>query len=198
MYRAATWAVLNRGLKPNDASAVSRLVDSLTFQYCEGRDGIRIWVNGREVTADIRSPEVTRAVTPVCEISHVRERLVSLQRRWAERGLGVLEGRDTGTVVMPDARLKIYLTARPEVRAHRRARELGIAEDAAKVAALTAEIAERDRRNVERELAPLLQTPDMIELDTSNLPFEEQVNRIIRLAAERFGFKVYGAAGNNR
>ena len=103
-----------------------------------------------------------------------------------------MEGRDIGSVVLPDAGLKIYLTAKPEIRAVRRGKELGIAGDTGALARLTDEVAERDRRDSQREHSPLKPADNAVVLDTSNLTFDAQVNEIINLAGERFGLKIYG------
>lgn len=193
LYRAAAWAVINRGVRPDQPAAVAAVVEKIRFSFLEGSAGTRVWVDGREVTAELRSPEVTRAVTPVCEVPEVRTRLVAVQRRWAERGFGIMEGRDIGTVVIPQAGLKVFLTASPEVRALRRARELGVADDSAKVAELAAQIEERDRRDRSRPNSPLMQTPDMVVVDNSRLTVRQQVDEIIRLAAARFDLNLYAA-----
>jgi len=198
LYRAAAWAMLKHRIAPTASDAVIKLVGSIQIFFIEGPNGTRIWLDGVEATSELRSPEVTKATTPVCEIHPVREKLVSLQRAWAKRGFGVVEGRDIGTVVFPQAGLKIFMTARPEIRALRRARDLGIEGDQAKISALAAELAERDRRDSERQDSPLRQAPDMVVVDTSDQAFSDQVNTIIRHAGERFGVRLYGAAAGNR
>ncbi|MFN3821782.1 MAG: (d)CMP kinase, partial [bacterium] len=169
-------------------------IEKAEITFAQTAGGIRVWVDGEDVTQLIRTPEVNRAVVPVCEVSEVRKKLVLLQRKWAQRGFGVMEGRDIGTVVLPHAGLKIFMTARPEIRALRRGRELGLEGNPEALAKLSQEIAERDRRDQERSDSPLRPADDAVFLDTSEMTFQEQVDTIIRLAAERFNLKLYGAA----
>ena len=195
LYRAAAWAARERGIDPRNAAGIARLVENVVMTFAQGDSGTRIWVDGREVTGELRTPAVTKLVSPVCEIHSVRERLVELQRRWARRGFGVMEGRDIGSVVLPDAGLKIYLAARPEVRAVRRGLDLGIKDDREALSRLANELAERDSRDSQRSDSPLRQAPDAAVIDTSGLTFDQQVDSIISLAAQRFNLKLYGAGG---
>lgn len=194
LYRAAAWAVLNAGISPEDGEGVAGVIEKVNITFAQTAGGIRVWVDGVDVTQEIRTPEVNRAVISVCEVPAVRRKLVALQRRWAQRGFGVMEGRDIGTVVLPHAGLKIFMTARPEIRALRRGKELGLEGNPEALAQLSREIAERDRRDAERADSPLRKAEDAILLDTSEMTFSEQVNAILRLAAERFGLKLYGAS----
>ena len=198
MYRAAAWYFVRDAVNLNSSSAVERHIANCRMMSAEGIAGTRIWIYEktqrvtREVTSELRSPELTKRVGPVCEHPDVRSWLVELQREWAERGFGVMEGRDIGTVVLPNAGLKIYLTAKPGIRAVRRGKELSIADDKEALARLADEIAERDRRDSLREHSPLKPAEDAVVLDTSDLTFNAQVNKIIDMAGERFGLKIYG------
>ena len=198
MYRAAAWYFVRDAVNLNSSSAVERHIANCRMMSAEGIAGTRIWIYEktqrvtREVSSELRSPELTKRIGPVCEHPDVRSWLVELQREWAECGFGVMEGRDIGTVVLPDAGLKIYLTARPEIRAVRRGKELGIDGDPEPLAKLTNEIAERDSRDSQREHSPLKPAEDAVIIDTSNLTFDAQVNEIINLAGERFDLKIYG------
>lgn len=194
LYRAAAYAVIKKGISTGDSEIVAKTVLTTDFIFVQGEHGTHIQLDGTDVTSQLRTAKITRIVSEVCEVHKVRIHLVDLQRKWAARGFGVMEGRDIGTVVLPNAGLKIFLTARPEIRALRRAKDLGILEDPAAISKLTKELAERDRRDAEREDSPLKQAKDAILLDTSDLTFEEQVNRIVRIAADRFAIKVYSAA----
>jgi CMP/dCMP kinase len=143
-------------------------------------DGGRILLGGRDVTDAIRSPEVSQAASRVAADPGVREALVAAQRRLLARGDWVVEGRDIGTVVAPDAALKVFLTASPEARAHRRAAELGMDR-----ATVLAEQALRDERDAGREHGPLASASDAVVLDTTDLAVAEIVNRIVSLATAR-------------
>jgi cytidylate kinase len=192
LYRAAAWCFVQAGVNLKQPAAVQKQIEKCRLHFHEGEAGTHVWMDDREITSHLRSQELTMKVGPVCELSEVRRWLVDLQRRWALRGFGVMEGRDIGTIVLPQAELKIFLTAKPEIRAERRARQLGIADDRAAVEKLAREIAERDKRDAERDIAPLRPARDAIEIDTSTLTFQEQVSKVVRLAGERFDFKIYG------
>jgi len=177
MYRAVAFAVLRAGGDPDDAeftSATARL-----FDLDIGLD--RVMVDGVDATVEIRGPEVSRAVSAVAANPEVRKELVSRQREWAVRqGGGVLEGRDIGTVVFPDAELKVYLTADPEVRARRRAKEVTDL-DYEQVAA---DIARRDALDTTRAADPLVEAADATVVDTTGLDIDEVVATITGLLDE--------------
>ncbi|HHE46588.1 MAG TPA: (d)CMP kinase [Bacteroidetes bacterium] len=192
LYRAVAWHFGRRNVNLKSTSSVVKGINECRLFFAEGEAGTHVWVQDEEVTRRLRSRELTTRVGPVCEIPEVREWLVELQRRWAQRGFGVIEGRDIGTVVLPGAALKLFLTARPAVRAERRGREIGIAEDKAALTELAAEIDRRDKRDAERSDAPMKPAEDAVILDTSDLSFNDQVQRVLNLAGERFGLKIYG------
>lgn len=170
MYRAVTWAVLTSGADPAAAASL------------ELEMGASVVIGGTDVTEAIRTPEVTAAVSAVSADPEVRSKLVDRQRRWAaERDGGVIEGRDIGTVVFPDADVKVFLTATEEERARRRAVETG-RDDARTVAA---EIARRDHLDSTRLASPLQKAADAVEIDTTDMPIEEVVERIVALVKER-------------
>lgn len=173
MYRAVALAALRRGIPVTDDDAVAELARSLDLSV--GEDGVV--VDGVDATREIRSREVTDAVSAVAANTPVREELRARQRQWAdERGGGVIEGRDIGSVVFPDAVLKLYVTASPRVRAARRVAELG-----GDVDDIAASIAERDRRDMERADGPLRTAEGAIVVDTSELSIDEVVDRILEL-----------------
>jgi cytidylate kinase len=196
LYRAATWFFVKNGVNLRNVATFERQIQKCNIVFTDGEQGTRVWVEGSEVTDKLRSPDLTSKVGQVCEIHEVREWLVSLQHNWAKRGFGIMEGRDIGTVVLPDAGLKIYITARPELRAKRRAKDFGIINDEEAVTRLTVEIAQRDKRDAERSEAPMKPAEDAVILDTSDLSFEEQMQRVIILAGERFGYKEYRQTGS--
>ncbi|MPY93768.1 MAG: (d)CMP kinase [Acidimicrobiia bacterium] len=173
MYRAVTWSVLDQGGAPEDEAAVLDALGSARFTF----EDERALVDGRDITAAIRSPAVTAAVSSVSSHPKLRAELVARQRAWAQaHGGGVLEGRDIGSVVFPDAELKVFLTASPEVRAARRAAESG-----GPVAEVAADLARRDRADSSRAESPLQEAEGAVVLDTSDLASDEVVARVVAL-----------------
>src|SRR3954469_12418269 len=172
MYRAVAFAALRRDLDPDDDEKVAALPRGLALDV--SLDGVT--VDGVDATVEIRGPEVTRAVSIVAANAGVREEMRQRQREWAtaHRG-GVIEGRDIGTVVFPDAELKVYLTASPDARARRRAKEvteLGYE-------AVAAAIAERDALDQGREHSPLAAADDSVEVDTTDRTVDEVVEVLL-------------------
>lgn len=142
----------------------------------------KVFVNGKEVTKKIRTPEVSKLASDVSKFDFVRKKLTDLQRKMAAQGKVIMDGRDIGTVVLPDADLKIFLTASIEERARRRFDELSAKGQAVELSAIKKEIAARDKQDSERKIAPLKKADDAILLDTTNLSVEEVVNKILDLA----------------
>ncbi|HEY7950341.1 MAG TPA: (d)CMP kinase [Solirubrobacterales bacterium] len=176
MYRCVALAALERGADTSDAEAMGRLAASLAI----GFDGERVELDGRDVSAAIREPRVTEASSLVSVHPAVREAMVASQRQLIVAGRYVAEGRDIGTVVSPDAPLKVFLTASAEERARRRAEQTG--ED---LTAVLAAQRERDARDEGREHSALRAAEDAVELDTTGLALDEVVDRIESLARER-------------
>jgi cytidylate kinase len=171
MYRAVTFAALRRNVDPADAGPVASLASRVDLSVT--LDGVV--VDGVDATIEIRGPEVTRAVSTVAANPDVRAEMVSRQREWARRrGGGVLEGRDIGSVVFPDATLKVYLDARPEVRAARRSKEVSDLD----YETVAADIARRDALDQGRDSSPLTRAGDAVEVDTSDLTIDEIVDLI--------------------
>jgi len=173
MYRAVAFAALRRGLDPEDEEAVGRVAERLELRVDE--DGVS--VDGVDASIEIRGPEVTRAVSAVAANPLVRRELVRRQRDWVADGGGaaVVEGRDIGTVVFPDARLKAFLTARLDVRADRRQREVTDLE----YEAVAADLARRDTLDSDRALDPLARAPDAVVIDTSDRSVAELVEELV-------------------
>jgi cytidylate kinase len=170
MYRAATLAALRAGIDPTDEAAVAELAQRVDIEL---RSDGTVHLDGEDATAAIRSAAVNGSVSAVAANAHVRREMVDRQRRWTRiRGGGVLEGRDIGTVVFPDADLKVYLTATPEVRAQRRAGESGTVD----VTAVATDLARRDTLDSERAVDPLRQADDADVVDTSDLTIDEVVD----------------------
>ncbi len=182
MYRAVGVLAAERGIDPDDAAALGRLVAALDFELAD--DGERLLVGGRNLSAAIRRPEAGELASRVSTQPVVRQRLVALQRALGAAGGIVMEGRDIGTVVFPDAPVKLYLTADPAVRAARRAAELRAGAATIDEAALARELAGRDRRDAGRAHSPLRRAADAVVLDTTALTLEEVVERMERLVRE--------------
>jgi len=177
MYRAITFAALRRGLDPTDEDRVAELSEAVDLSVDTGPNGTVVVVDGVDATIEIRGREVTSAVSAVAANSRVRSELVRRQRRWVnEHAGGVVEGRDIGSVVFPDATLKLYVTASPRVRAERRVAEIG-----GDVAEVEASIIERDRKDSTRSDSPLTEANGSVLLDTSGLSVDEVVERVLAL-----------------
>lgn len=177
MYRSITWAVLRSGVDPLDAGAVAKVAAETTLEIGTDPAAPHFRADGVDVDADIRGPEVTGAVSAVAAVPAVRAQLVDLQRVIiAEAGRIVVEGRDIGAVVAPDADLKVFLTASAAARAQRRS-----AEDAVDVDATAADLARRDKLDSTRAISPLQQAGDAIELDTTGLGIDEVVTKLHEL-----------------
>ena len=178
MYRAATLAVLRAGADPADGVAVTKVVEDAEIALSTDPAAPEVLLNGADVSAEVRSAEVTGAVSAVSAVPSVRAQLVAQQRRLIGSGGIVVEGRDIGSVVWPMARPKVYLTASPAARARRRAGEL----PGTDVAAVAADIARRDRLDSTRAASPLMRADDAVELDTTDLDVEQVVERLVELA----------------
>ncbi len=172
MYRAVTFAALRRGVDPSEPEPVARIVRDM--ELVVGPNGVQ--VDGVDATIEIRGPEVSRAVSIVAANPDVRTEMVRRQREWAEaRGGGVMEGRDIGTVVFPDAVLKVYLTADPEVRAARRSKEVSDLS----YETVAADLARRDALDQGREVSPLAEADGALLLDTTDMTVEEIVADLV-------------------
>ncbi|WP_370523095.1 bifunctional pantoate--beta-alanine ligase/(d)CMP kinase [Synechococcus sp. HK01-R] len=195
MYRAVTWWVQQKGADPADAHAVEQLLTNLEIELEPLRDGIQtVRVNGENVTDAIRDPRVTASVSLVAAHACVRELLTRQQKRLGEQGGLVAEGRDIGTAVFPDAELKVFLTATPEERARRRAKDLEARGHAVPdLAVLEAQIVERDRMDSTRDVAPLVQAVDATELITDGMSIDEVIEALVDL----FRFRVAEEAWPN-
>jgi cytidylate kinase len=170
IYRAITWKVLQRQIDPNKAADVEAFCQTLQVRWREGE----IEIDGEKIIGHLRDADVTRASAIVSAYAGVRQRLLAIQRAAAMEGDLVAEGRDIGTVVFPDANVKFYLDAVPEIRAQRRADELHLAD----TNRLLAEINERDARDLHRPIAPLACAKDAIRIDSTNLTLDQVVERM--------------------
>ncbi|HBK39367.1 MAG TPA: (d)CMP kinase [Actinobacteria bacterium] len=184
MYRAVTWAVLEARIDLTDPVAISLEAANTTIRITTDPRNFSISANGHEITSAIRSPEVTAAVSAVSAVPDVRELLVKLQREAvAASDFGiVIEGRDIGTVVLPDSALMVFLTASPEARARRRSLEVDPNADAENIADTRLAIMARDAKDSEREHSPLKPATDSQILDTSELTLDQVVDQLVQMA----------------
>jgi CMP/dCMP kinase len=174
MYRGVAFAALRRGVDPEDTEVVARIARDVELQVTT--DGTQ--VDGIDASIEIRGPEVTRAVSIVAANPAVRAEMVSRQREWArQRDGGVLEGRDIGTVVFPDAELKVYLTAAPDVRAARRSKEVTDLD----YHTVAADLARRDALDQGRDVDPLRDAEDAIVVDTTDRTIDEVLDLLLEL-----------------
>ena len=185
MYRAVTWLAMESGIDVDDEEAIASLIADLDLKLTSpnGADlPTVVHVNGQEVTNAIRTPEVTANVSAIAAQSAVREKLVEMQQQWGKEGGLIAEGRDIGTNVFPDAKLKIFLTASVAERARRRWQDLqNQGRDDIDIKQLERDIQQRDEKDSNRAIAPLRKADDAIELMTDNLTIEEVIDKIIEL-----------------
>ncbi|WP_448591830.1 (d)CMP kinase [Thermoflexus hugenholtzii] len=189
MYRAVTWAALRHGISPEDAEALARLAETLELDIqpptvADGRP-YTVIVEGEDVTWELRRPEVDAAVSQVSAHPGVRQALSRRQRRLGLRGRVVMVGRDIGTVVLPEADLKIYLDADLETRARRRYQELRERGQAVSFEEVLEAMRQRDALDQGREVAPLRPAPDAVVLDTTALDIEEVFRKVVALIEAR-------------
>jgi cytidylate kinase len=182
MYRAVTYFLISRDIPLGDADAIERALVHFEFSERGGERTHHYFVNGEEVTQEIRSPEVTRNVSLISSYPGVRHRMVDRQRKRVEGLDAICEGRDLGTVVFPDADHKFFLTATPEVRAERRYRELLLqrATDAPTLEQVHADIMLRDAKDMNRAVSPLRPASDAITVDTSHMTIDQVIEHIVQ------------------
>ncbi|MBM7623836.1 (d)CMP kinase [Sporohalobacter salinus] len=184
MYRALTLEALRREINLNNEEKLSNLAQQIEieFEKIDGED--KVLLNGEDVSQEIRSQKVSNYVSLVAKVSTVRKKLVNLQQRMARSKSVIMDGRDIGTVVLPNADLKIFLTASVQERTRRRYNELQTKGKVVEFDELKEEILRRDKLDKEREVAPLKKAKDAIELDSTDLTIEEVIDRIIKLCQE--------------
>ena len=185
MYRAVTYYAMQLGFSPdfvNAADIVDQALSDMELEYVRTTTGkLQLELNGKTVDQEIRTPEVAANVSAISAMPQVREWLVAKQRQFAKLGMIVMEGRDIGTVVFPNAKYKFFLTASPEVRAKRRLGQEGESLAGATVASVAAEIAKRDKMDMNRKIAPLRQAEDATFIDSSDMTVEG----IVKLITDR-------------
>jgi cytidylate kinase len=185
MYRAVTLAALRAGVVASEGPAVDALLAGLGLALEPSASGTRVLLHGADEAEAIRRPEVTAAVSAFSALASVRAAMVARQRELGAAGGVVVEGRDIGTVVFPDAELKVFLEASLDERARRRGRDLAAAGHAAADAAIATDLARRDAADASRAVSPLSRAADAVPIDTSTMTFDEQVEAILDLARER-------------
>ncbi len=186
MYRAAGLACLRKGIDiRNQKEEAAALVETVSIDLIPAEAGQRILLDGEDITGLIRTPEVSMAASDVSAIPAVRLRLVELQRQLAATRDVIMDGRDIGTYVLPQAPIKIFLTATPEERAKRRYIELTEKGEACDFEQVLAELKERDHNDSTRAFAPLKQAEDSVLVDTSSLNFEESFEHLLSIIKER-------------
>ncbi|MCY4660124.1 MAG: (d)CMP kinase [Acidobacteria bacterium] len=194
MYRAVAWkAVRDRGT-PDDEEAVAAIAARASFELGGGR----VVIDGHDVTGDIRTPEIDVAAAAVARLPDVRKALVRCQRALAGRGGVVMEGRDIGTAVLPDAAVKIYLDASAEERAARRAGDPAHGLSGARLGEVADALAARDRLDRTREASPLVQAPDAIRVDTTGMPVDAVIAHVLDIVRAGIGDAAGGRASAAR
>lgn len=184
LYRSVGYFMLRRGVDPSDAAAVTALLPELDIRLSAGKDAMRVTVCGEDVGDRIRTPEVSAAASKVSAIPAVRAFLLETQKETARKSSVIMDGRDIGTVILPEAKTKIFLTASPEARAKRRWLQLKEQGVETTVEELIEQQKERDRRDREREVAPAVPAPDAVLLDNSELTLEETAEEVLKLVRQ--------------
>lgn len=185
MYRCVALAMLEQNIKIEELDKIAELLRNIKIEFAEDANGKKVFLNGNDVSLKIRTVEVTEYASPVATIGIVREHLVNLQRKMAESIDVIMEGRDIGTNVFPNANVKIYLDASPEERAQRRFRqnkENGIDTPYEEI---LQNVIDRDYRDSHRKLSPLTKAPDAICVDSTGMTVEEEAEEVIRIIKEK-------------
>ena len=185
MYRSVTWAVLHNHIDVNNQNAVEALLPELDLTMEASDDSCKVFIAGQDVTDFIRTPQVNNAVSIVASYKGVRQYLVERQRLMAEAGGVILDGRDVGSVVLPNAELKIYLTASVEARAMRRYLEVKGTVNEQTLEDIKDSVMQRDDMDKNRKESPLIQVEDAVLVDSSEMTFDETVEHILHLVQER-------------
>ena len=185
MYRSVTWAVLHNHIDVNNQKAVEALLPELELTMEASDDSCKVFISGQDVTDFIRTPQVNNAVSIVASYKGVRQYLVERQRLMAEAGGVILDGRDIGSVVLPNAELKIYLTASVEARAMRRYLEVKGTVNEQTLEDIKDSAMQRDDMDKNRKESPLIQVEDAVLVDSSEMTFDETVEHILHLVQER-------------
>ena len=183
IYRAFTWKVLKSGASPEDKEKLCELASATEFDFVPSKEGVlSVFIDGEDVSSKLLCPEIEGLVALVAKVAEVRQAMVSQQRKLAERGKVVMAGRDIGTVVLPWAELKIFLTASTEERARRRHRELLRRGENSSLETVLADLKKRDEMDINRTISPLKPAEDAVIINTEDLSLHQVVDRIYSLA----------------
>lgn len=185
MYRAVTLKALETGVNVKDVDLVARIAESIDIAFKKDNEKTIIYLDGKNVSDEIRAPQIDRNISPVAANPKVREILVKKQQKMGQKGGVVMDGRDIGTVVFPNAELKIFMVAGVEERARRRKKEQAAKGIEANLGKIMADIHYRDQQDKNRTHGPLKRAPDAVEVDTTNLSIKQQVEKILMLAADK-------------
>ena len=178
MYRAVSWAVLKSGKDVTEENILAVAKD-IEVRLENTDSGLHVFADGNDITNEIRTPEVTKIVSMVAMLAPVREKMVHLQRKMAEKGAVVMDGRDIASHVLPNADLKIFLTASIEERASRRYKEMAAKGYDVELSELQKDIAARDKADSERKVSPLVKVPEAVLVDTTGMTIDEVVEKIL-------------------
>ncbi|MBR3001962.1 MAG: (d)CMP kinase [Clostridia bacterium] len=185
MYRCVALETLNRGIKVEETDKIVSILDEINIEFKNTEEGKKVYLNGNDVTTKIRSKEVSTIVSPVSSIKAVRYKMVDLQRRMAEGKNVIMEGRDIGTYVFPNANVKIYLDATAEERATRRFKQNQEAGIEMSYEEILQNIKARDKIDMEKEMGALKQAEDAIYIDSSDLTIEQVKDKIVEIIKSR-------------
>lgn len=188
IYRTVAYFMDLWGVSPKDVDGVNRYIDELTVEIEYDEDGLQhMMMNGMDVTKDIRTPDISQKASLISAHACVRDMLLDMQRELAEQNNVVMDGRDIGTMVLPHATVKIFLTASPEVRAKRRCDELSAKGQKVDYNKVLKDIQQRDYQDTHREIAPLKMSRDSIKVDTSDMTIEEVLEKLKDIVAQKVG-----------
>lgn len=188
IYRTVAYFMDLWGVSPKDVDGVNRYIDELTVEIEYDEDGLQHMImNGMDVTKDIRTPDISQKASLISAHACVRDMLLDMQRELAEQNNVVMDGRDIGTVVLPHATVKIFLTASPEVRAKRRCDELSAKGQKVDYNKVLKDIQQRDYQDTHREIAPLKMSRDSIKVDTSDMTIEEVLEKLKEIVVQKVG-----------
>lgn len=188
IYRTVAYFMDLWGVSPKDVDGVNRYIDELTVEIEYDEDGLQhMMMNGMDVTKDIRTPDISQKASLISAHACVRDMLLDMQRELAEQNNVVMDGRDIGTVVLPRATVKIFLTASPEVRAKRRCDELSAKGQKVDYNKVLKDIQQRDYQDTHREIAPLKMSRDSIKVDTSDMTIEEVLEKLKEIVVQKVG-----------
>ena len=188
IYRTVGYHMWLMGIGPRDADGIRRCLDDVNIEIQHQDDGVQHMIlNGKDVTGEIRTPEMSKYASGVSAQKCVRDFLLDMQRSFARKHNVVMDGRDIGTVVLPKAQVKIFLTASPEERAKRRFEELTEKGEKASYEKVLQDMKQRDKQDSERAIAPLKPAPDAVKLDTSGNTIEQSVSEILAIVRRKLG-----------